>query len=86
MDIRAAIVEANTINIVQSGSHAILKKQADVEAFCQAECIRLVEEALRLGSTKASKHPALHELPLWQYICAMACENEFYRALERTAP
>lgn len=86
MDIRAAIVEANTINIVQSGSHAILKMQDEVEEFCQAECIRLVEEALRKGSTKASKHPALHKLPLWQYICAMSCENEFYRALERTAP
>lgn len=86
MDIRAAIVEANTINIVQSGSHAILKKQAEVEEFCQTECIRLVEEALRLGSIKASKHPQLNELPLWQYICALACENEFYRALERTAP
>ncbi|MDF2394834.1 hypothetical protein GWQ44_04750 [Pseudomonas sp. 3MA1] len=86
MDIRAAIVEANTINIVQFGIHAILKMQPEVEEFCQNECIRLVEEALRLGSTKASKHPLLNELPLWQYICAMACENEFYQALERTAP
>ncbi len=33
MDIRAAIVEANTINIVQSGSHAILKMQDEVESF-----------------------------------------------------
>ncbi|WP_312593882.1 hypothetical protein [Stutzerimonas nitrititolerans] len=82
MDIRAIIVEANSLNIIQDKGFRILKMQKEVENFVADECLRLASQ----GTRKPRKRPDLHSLPTWQFNCVWACENEFFRCLQRVNP
>lgn len=83
MNLQTIITEANTINIIQSGSSAILRMQEQVEAFCRTECERLIKKALKLKTRTPPPHPYLPVLPAWKQACAAACANEFQRYADR---
>lgn len=83
MNIQTIILEANTIDIIQSGSHAILRMQDQVEEFCRTECARLIKKALKLRTRTPPSHPYLIVLPAWKQACARACEAEFQRYADR---
>lgn len=83
MNLQTIIVEANTVNMLQSGSHAILRMQDQVETFCRNECNRLIRKALKLKTRTPPSHPYLTVLPAWKQACARACEAEFQRYADR---
>ena len=83
MNLRTIIIESNTVTMLQSGSHAILRMQDQVEAFCRTECARLIRKALKLKTRTPPSHPYLAVLPAWKQVCAKACESEFQRYADR---
>lgn len=83
MNLRTIIIESNTVIMLQSGSHAILRIQDQVEEFCRSECNRLIKKALKLKTRTPPSHSYLAVLPAWQQVCAKACEAEFQRYADR---
>lgn len=83
MNLRTIIIESNTVTMLQSGSHAILRMQDQVEEFCRSECNRLIKKALKLKTRTPPSHSYLDVLPAWQKVCAKACGAEFQRYADR---